>query len=473
MSVERQPPAMDSPPSLWSGRPGAARRGWRRVGTVLRLLAAAKRQRHLYPVGHPAMAEITSQLTDVLTDLLLAQPVVRFHIYEDTFFWENRLLLEESFLLYPLLMELKQIDIGGFEFHRGIEGSEIERFVDVLHTHPRALREMGGVAGALKEKGVASITALPRRNVLLEKPRAEIDVAEVYRVALRSAYEFDYAASEGLPLDLRKARLFINAMVDVVVQDRFAFLGFNSLKRYDEDTSHHCVNVCVLSVLMGTRLSLDRPQIFALGIAALLHDLGKVRVPWQVITKPGVLTPRERDLINRHPIYGAHLLQKLPGLARIAMVVAFEHHAHYDLTGYPQIAAKDRPHLFSRIVQIADFYEAVTSSRRVYRRPMLPDMAMKMILSRAGQMFDPTLARLFVRLLGLYPAGSVVVLDTGELAVVVRTREEDVFRPQVKVIRGPSGEDVDPFIVNAAEDTRQVVQCVDPLEARVNVLAYV
>jgi HD-GYP domain-containing protein (c-di-GMP phosphodiesterase class II) len=136
-----------------------------------------------------------------------------------------------------------------------------------------------------------------------------------------------------------------------------------------------------------------------LGHAGLLPDIGKIRIPRDLLARPGKLSQAEEEIVRRHTVYGARILRELPGLLRLAMVVAFEHHANYNLSGYPQITVKEVPHLLSRIVQVADIFDATTSSRRAYRRPKRLGEALKVILDGAGTIFDPVLAKLSVRVL--------------------------------------------------------------------------
>jgi len=229
--------------------------------------------------------------------------------------------------------------------------------------------------------------------------RAKADPQDAYRAGLRVQDEMTYQASIGMPLNLRKARAVVNSFIDIIAEDNIALPVVAMLKNYDEDTYHHSLNVSVLSLMIGERLQLSRELLMTLGLAALLHDIGKVRIPQELLNKPGKLTPDEMALIRRHPIYGAHALRDLPGLARLAMVVAFEHHANYNLSGYPPLAAKDLPHLLTRIVQIADVFDAMTSTRRLYRRPLMRVEALQVIFEGAGTLFDPVVAKMALRVL--------------------------------------------------------------------------
>ncbi len=454
---------------LWDVPPGTGYRSRsRRPGAILNAIVRAKRTAALFGADHPVVAETMGEAHDVIVHLLASRQSVRFAIYEDAFFLENTVLLEESLQLYPLLLELREREIGVIELHQNVNRAELSSLVEVLNLDPPEIRRQGGAGAHLEKRGVRHITlgsAGPPREHL----NIKIDPREAYRVGLRVVDELSFQASRDLPLDLRKARLVLNSLIDIVTKDRMALLGVAALKNYDEDTVHHSVNVSILSLLMGQQFALHRIAMTTLGLAALLHDMGKVRIPREILTKAGKLTPAEQEVMRRHTTYGAHMLRNLPGLARLAMVVAFEHHANYDLSGYPPVTVKHQPHLFTRIVQLADFFDAATSSRRVYHRAMLPHEAMRFILARAGKVFDPVVAKVFVQTLGLYPVGSVVELDTGDLAVVAGAAERDVTRPLVKVVRTRSGDAIVPYTLRLEEERgRCITRALDPVDAGVN-----
>ncbi|MBI3974828.1 MAG: HD domain-containing protein [Armatimonadetes bacterium] len=464
-------PARPTASVLWTSSARGGRGRARRPGQILSAIARARRTAALFGAEHPVVLETMSEAHAVITQLLANRSSLRFSIDEDAFFVENTVLLEESLQLYPMLLEMRQREIGMIELHAALELTELRSLVEVLNLPGAEVRSRGGAAGALEKLGVRHITVGPA-GPPREDLNLKVDPREAYRAALQVVDELSFQASRDVPLELRKARLVLNSLMDIIAQDRVALLGVSALKNYDEDTAHHSVNVSVLSLLTGGQFELSRIAMTTLGLAALLHDIGKMRVPLDILAKAGTLTPEEQATVQRHTLYGAHILRNLPGLARLAMVVAFEHHANYDLSGYPRITAKKAPHILTRIVQVADFYDAATSSRRVYHRAMLPHEAMKFILDRAGKTFDPAVAKVFVHQLGLYPVGSVVELDTGDLGVVVGPGERDLARPVVKVLRDRAGHPLAPSALSL-EMTRErwITRAVDPLDVGIDTMA--
>jgi HD-GYP domain-containing protein (c-di-GMP phosphodiesterase class II) len=226
---------------------------------------------------------------------------------------------------------------------------------------------------------------------------------------------------------------------------------------------------------MASRLGFDRSRTSILGLASLLHDIGKVRVPIEILTKPGRLTPAEWPIMQRHTLHGAQILSALSSSqARLAMVVAFEHHANFDLSGYPQITTKRHPHLLARIVQIVDSFDAATSARRTYRKPMMPAQAVQMIRGGAGTTYDPELAGAFVHEFGMYPVGTVVALDGGATGIVCRPGSRHPNRPTVRIIDPHASTPVvlDELDLETQRD-RSITQILDAAELGIDVTDYV
>jgi HD-GYP domain-containing protein (c-di-GMP phosphodiesterase class II) len=203
----------------------------------------------------------------------------------------------------------------------------------------------------------------------------------------------------------------------------------------------------------------------------LLHDIGKLSVPIDTLNKVTPLTSDEWSEIREHPVRGAEIAALTTGLDRASMVCVLEHHMRYDLTGYPSRTPKRMQHVSSRIVAVADAYDAMTS-QRPYSAPRMQDEAMGIIVRNAGSALDPTLVRLFVDTLGFYPPRSAVLLNTGETAIVISPSPSDRVRPVVRVIAEPGGVMVTPFDIDLSApdgNGREVVRCLDPSGMNVDV----
>jgi HD-GYP domain-containing protein (c-di-GMP phosphodiesterase class II) len=190
-------------------------------------------------------------------------------------------------------------------------------------------------------------------------------------------------------------------------------------------------------VVLGQKLGLSKIQLYELGLGALFHDIGKQRIPAEVTNKPGSLTEDEWKLMQQHPTEGLLELFQMRGLSEVpyrAMLLAYEHHMKMDLTGYPRNRRSRTPRLFSRIVATVDGFDAATSRRSYQHQPWPPDEVMREMRENPKRGFDPLLVKAFVNVTGIFPVGTLAILDTYELAVVVAKNPNALHQPYVKIV---------------------------------------
>jgi HD-GYP domain-containing protein (c-di-GMP phosphodiesterase class II) len=220
---------------------------------------------------------------------------------------------------------------------------------------------------------------------------------------------------------VRKAKRMVQNMVDCLAQDESLFLCLSTIKDYDDYTYSHSVNVAVLSLCLGNRIGFSRTSLEHLGICGLFHDLGKVEVSYEILNKPGKLTQDEWHQMQNHPMASVRQILRLHAshdLKSKIVMAPFEHHIKYDLSGYPHVLFKNKVSLFGRILQIADVYDAITSPRAYRASCLSPDQAIGFMMKGAGKDFDPVLLKVFAIMMGTYPVGSLLELDTGEMGIV-------------------------------------------------------
>src|SRR5919198_1211853 len=193
------------------------------------------------------------------------------------------------------------------------------------------------------------------------------------------------------------------------------------------------VNVAVLSLLLGRQLALDEETLAVLVEAAVLHDVGKTRIPLELVKKPGALDKRERKLMEAHPVLGSELLAQTDGLRPLTPLVALEHHRSVVGGGYPDLGDGVVPHVMSQIVSVADISEAVTGARS-YQQPTPPERACLLIARLAGSKLNAALVKAFVNAITFFPVGSIVRTSRGELAIVVRTNPSDPLHPVIQLV---------------------------------------
>jgi putative nucleotidyltransferase with HDIG domain len=446
-----------------------------KVRKILTQLAGVKRKAVLYPPGHASLRESFNRLLEGLNDLFQEKSEITFDIFEDDLFFEQELLVKESITFNQFIKECEERDVGSFTLHPGVDVRELEVFVNALNMEPMHLKSQGGVPKILEEEGAIHITSGILRPLNYKKEKsAEIETKrrkvarEVYGSAVGAIRDIMHSVKVGEAVHLEKAQAAVNSLIDVVLSDEPALLGLTTIKSYDEYTFYHSVNTCVLSLSLATRLYLSREHLSILGTSALLHDIGKINIPLEITNKPTPLTQRETEIMKKHVFEGAEILRNMPGVHKLSMIVAYEHHACFDLSGYPKITNKQRPHIFSRVVQLTDTYDAGTSIRP-HKGEKLPDEVLAEMIRHSGTAFDPTLMKAFVQALSIYPVGSLVKLDTGEICVVYRSNPDNLLRPKVKMIVDVRGNKMTPALVDLAEIDqkkkrykRTIVGTVDP-----------
>jgi putative nucleotidyltransferase with HDIG domain len=268
------------------------------------------------------------------------------------------------------------------------------------------------------------------------------------------------------------------------MQDEASLLGLASIKNYDEYTFNHCANVAIYAIAIGQRIGIPKKQLSHLGMAALFHDIGKTRIPKEILNKPGKLSEEEWKIMRSHPIFGAETVMRLKEWGELStrmIGAAFEHHLKYDLSGYPQLARKRKISLFARIITLADVYDALVRPRVYNKVPYVSEKILGLMLERSGKDFDPALVKVFINMIGIYPMGTLVLLDTNEMGIVVQIQDDTelVDRPKVCLIyyRGGKYQKGDVIDLGEREEkTKQfrwsIVKTLDPNEYNLNVAEF-
>ncbi len=299
--------------------------------------------------------------------------------------------------------------------------------------------------------GAQDESTLDDRNEDLR--RSSVDI---YFRSISVAKSILQNAHAGKAVNFRRAKRAVQTMVDVATEDEFFLLALSSIKNYDEYTYNHSANVSVLSITFGQHLGMSKKLLGSLGMAALLHDVGKTDVPKEVLNKAGKLTAEEFAEMRRHPMLGVKRLLRSGDASEMlmrAIVVAFQHHKRVDLHGYPETKEAREIDWCSKIVSIVDCYDALTTPRIYRKRSYSAAEALGIMLDDAGTAFDRLLLYKFALFITLYPVGTIVRLDTGESALVYRVRNEVEFldRPMAKLLTDVSGGRIEPVVIDLAE----------------------
>ena len=442
---------------------------------LVRRLAAALRAADRYSPAHLLAQGGIDALSGVALEALHAAPsVVIAFIGDDIVVDDVRLPLGTAALV-GFARDLRERDVEIVTLSRGLTREEILSLFSVL-SEPTSSAPL---ADRLTSRGVRHITL---GKVIVEEVADEpagIAAAQcVYGTAVATARSLWQAAKAGDKPDPGAAREIIDALARLVAQDRTSLIALTTLKNYDDYTFTHMVNVSALAMAQARALNLDGALLREFGVAALMHDIGKVNTPLEILNKPDKLTKDEFEVMKRHVVDGAHILRRTPQMPALAPIVAFEHHLRQDLSGYPENSGGRALNLCTMIVSIADVFDALRGNRP-YRQGLATARIRAIMGERDSPAFNQKLLKRFVNLIGLFPVGQLVLLSTGELAVVTAEHPTDPFRPQVKIIMDAKGEMLEESLLAntwergcGGEHSRAVVEGIDAEPLGIDPLKY-
>ncbi|HXG44867.1 MAG TPA: HD domain-containing phosphohydrolase [Gemmatimonadales bacterium] len=429
--------------------------------TLLLSMYAALRSLKLYPLENATAQKALDDLQAAGLAILQPQGEIEIRLSGDFIFVNGtrlRLELDNYASFSNLLAAFRSVGIGVLRVYPGVERRDWQIFLGVV----LALLARGG-----KERDPEQLLELRDRLALAEvgkldvEPPAEseekVAEAERAREIAKRTYSHGVAVTKDLINSVRMGRSTsiarvkraVQSIVDQVLNNETSLIGLTTIRDYDEYTFTHSVNVCILSVAIGRRLGLTRLQLYDLGLAALLHDVGKARIPLEVLNKTTGLTEDEWRLMQTHPWQGVLTLFNLRGYGEIPfrqIIVAHEHHMKVDLTGYPKAIRPRRLGIFSRIVAVADGYDAATTRRSYQTVPIQPDQVLREMWENPRRGYDPTLVKALINLIGIYPVGTCVILDTFEVAIVSAASSDPnvLNRPKVRLCIDVNGAVIPP-----------------------------
>ena len=444
---------------------------------VLRYFTACAKSVQLYAADHPIVARAVEQLVQTLERAHAEASTVVIGIID-------RQVVVDGIPLAGVhgaadsADRLRAIGIERIAIDRGVAGEELLEFVRGLATAPPKAADDGDDDLAALATTHIHVGRLHLQQRVDEGPGDMRAMQRAYQHAVAGAEAvWAQALAEGGP-DPAMATRLVDGLASAVGQNRRAMLALTALHRYDNYTFTHMVNVSVLTMAQARSLGIDGALLRQFGLAGLMHDIGKIRTPSDILTKPDKLTEAEFAVMMKHPVDGAEMLRRRLELPPLAAVVAFEHHLRLDGTGYPGGVARPALNLATQLCSIADVYDAMRSQRN-YQHAFPTDRILAVLEQNDGSRFDQRLVRRFSQLLGIYPTGNLVRLDDGALAVVLRVHAPDPARPMVRVIAGPDGalltapRDL-PLWVDDGPDgpPPRIVTPVDPADAGIDPLPY-
>jgi putative nucleotidyltransferase with HDIG domain len=399
---------------------------------VLKGLANLRWLMGTYPSGHPMIAQKLRDLDEVVRQHLQLGPELRIDVIHGNVHLDGVSFDGTDQATVQIVRELSELGVDSLYIQEGVETDEFLAVAEFLW-QPRKNDEPVEAQLArhnVRHISIGRLVALDTRwraQQWPDAPTGPLDPA--YAESLLLARQTFENTAAGKSLDPVTVRDLVQLLIYKVARSDAALSQILAVKQYENLTYCHSVNVAMLSLLLGRQLRLDEPAMSALVEAALLHDIGKTRIPLDIVKKPGALTKRERKLINAHTTFGAEILVQTEGLRPLTPLVALEHHRSARGGGYPDLGS-EVPHIMSQMVSVADIYEAITGARS-YQDPTMPERACLVLARLAGDKLNTVLVRAFVNAITFFPLGSLVRTTRDEIGVVVRTNAGDPLHPVV------------------------------------------
>lgn len=450
-----------------------------------------------------ALDKPVNAMIELVKTLAAEQPIV-LRLQNDFLFLGNshlKMNAQQMAVFTSIIECFNKWALGGISFTNNVESQDIREWAYLFTSLDPAVHALEGLVKAMRQAAIKGIELeeprflqlnqsadlappigqeTPEEAAKRRKARAKVR----YVKAASAVGDFNTTVRRGGKINFKQAKRAIQNVVDLMMQDEASMLGLTSLRCHDQYTYNHSVNVSLLSVALGNRAGYPKVELADLGLAALFHDMGKSSIPPDVLNKPSDFTEDEWTAMRSHPIQGVLDMTKLRGIARLPgrmAAASFEHHMNCDFTGYPALSVPWKISVTGRILMIADCYDAMTSSRVYRREPIPPAKVLTMMFAKAGTAFDPVLLKLFVNCVGIVPIGTLVLLDSNQLAVVLRPGRDkaSIDRPLVKVITDPDGQPIEdgPELDLTHQDdfgayTHSIVQLVDNTAYRFDTSRY-
>jgi HD-GYP domain-containing protein (c-di-GMP phosphodiesterase class II) len=422
----------------------------RRAGRQLILAAyGALRAVKLYPVENVAVQKALAEVTAQSRELATSEGELELRISgEFLFVNQTRLRLElDNFASFShLLSVFRACGIGSVKIAPAVSEKDWLIFLSLMQSPASDDPEerLDQLQTKLAAAHVTTLTLAPPTERGDGQEKAKERAKRTYDQSVAATKELMGSLRMGASPNLKKIKRLVQSIVDQIMTEETSLIGMTTLRDYDEYTFTHSVNVCIFSVALGRRLGLSKVQLYDLGMAALFHDIGKSRVPSEILNKTDRLTEEEWRIVANHPWFGVLALFGVRGAQELpyrAMIVAYEHHMKADLSGYPRPLRGRQMGMFSKIVAVADGFDAATSRRSYQPVPYTPAEVMRELRDNPRRGMDPVVVKAFINLTGVYPVGTFVVLDTFELGVVHATNplEDMISRPIVRIVSDAQG----------------------------------
>ncbi|MBM4346704.1 MAG: HD-GYP domain-containing protein [Deltaproteobacteria bacterium] len=447
----------------------------------------------IYDRNNVVMDQYAQECLQTINNTVKADDHLFFKIVRDNSFF-NGVKIQVRADNYPIfkgfLNELRKRWIGEVEFSEEVSKDHLKDFVFLLS----GLEENNEsnylyVTKQLEYKSiphihVAKLEFFKDEEIYVDSEDQKRRSKEVYFKSINLVPEVMDGVKTQKVVNIRKAKRLMQNAVNAIIQDDSALLGLANIKNYDEYTFNHSVNVAVYAIAIGQRIGIPKKHLSHLGMAGLFHDIGKTAISKEILNKPGKLNAQEWAIIRAHPVAGTELVMRMKEWGELStrmITGTFEHHLRFDLSGYPKLTRKRKATLFGRIITLADFYDALGRPRAYNRFPYVSEKILGLMMEQSGKDFDPILVKVFINMIGIYPLGTLVLLNTNEMGIVVKVQEETelIDRPKVTLLFYKDGQYRKGKMVDLSEKDEttaqykwDIVKTLDPNEYSINIAEY-
>jgi putative nucleotidyltransferase with HDIG domain len=435
-----------------------------RIENALRSLIIALQMAMLYGTKHPRLNKFLDNAYESLQEVLKDREELVIGIVAEELAFEKEILFELSRTHRPIIMFLKARGIERIAFHRPMDKEELVKFISFLMTPKDEIKKdvqeylnLAGIKNINAGKIKVSAANLSRQEGVLEA----LDFINLYNNSMDNIQQSLESVLNAQDMDYLNLRFGITNVLENLVSRYQELLKLTVVKRYDINTFVHIMNVSILSMYFSSKLGLNKDDILDIGIAALFHDIGKIYISRYILRKAKGLTEVEFSKIQSHTLSGAEILLKyVDTLGILPVVVCFEHHLRAGFKSYPKLSYSQRPHIASCIVAICDVYDALFQ-RRTYKANYPPNVVYEIVTKERENFFEPQLVDNLFKIIGVWPIGTIVILNDKRIAVVRDENEDDIFSPKVEVV---FPQDKKEFIdLREKKDQIKIEKYLDPL----------
>lgn len=449
--------------------PNAQKMTYANAQRVVSLFAGLIRSTTLYPPGNPALTRPLNDLHGLLVDYLQGVNSLRIGLADEIIFVEDHLFVTST----------QPVE----EFANLLASRKVDAIIIIQEVAPNELFQLAKLFADKTLSTSDMITRLDENNITHIMVISGDDTEERLLHEAGNAYQHALESIRTTFVDIEAHRIPSSERLlaatrqfsGIATQDPQIVVCMSMIKDYDNYTFNHSVNVGVISVALAAHLKLDRQSIEEVGMAGFLHDIGKTMVSKSIINKPGKLSSVEFDAIKKHPEDGVKIIAKMVGISPKTSEAVLGHHLRYNRKGYPEWAQNKELSSLGQIVAIADCFDACTTLR-VYQLPMPPATAINKMKELAGEFLNPEMVNGFAAMMGKYPPGTVVRLDTNEIALVWKGNLGNPDAPRVRVIFDRSGKLIEKPVTEKLEERKggipAIVAVIDPLSKGIDVGEY-